>query len=60
MLLVCFVLDHMATVKSGEMLTKEEQQKEADVMTLTTTEVMQSIKLICFDANGNPQSAAAM
>jgi hypothetical protein len=60
MLLLRFVPVDLSTIKTGEMLSKEERQKEADVMTLKTTEVMQSLKLIFWDENGTPQPAASM
>ena len=53
MLLVHFVRVDMETIKTGDMPTKEERQKEADTTTLTTTEVMYSVKL-SFDKSGNP------
>jgi hypothetical protein len=60
MLLVRFVPVDMSTIKTGETMTKEERQKEADAMTLTTTEVMQSVKLVFFDESGKPHPAASM
>ena len=41
-------------------MSKEEQQKEANEMTLTTTKVMQSVKLVFFDKTGKPHPAASM
>jgi hypothetical protein len=60
MLLVCFVPVNKYAIKTGEIFSKEECQKEVDVMTLQTTKVMQSVKLIHFDKNGTPQPAASM
>ena len=60
MLLVRFVPVDMATIKTGETLMKVEQQREADALTLTTTEVMQSVKLVHFDSDGKPQPTASM
>lgn len=59
-LLVQFVPVDMSTIKTGHTLTKEERQKEADELTLSTTVVMQSVKLLHFDEQGNLQPAAAM
>ena len=49
MLLVHFVPVNMETIKTGKTLTKEEQQREPDALTLTTTEVTQLVKLVHFN-----------
>jgi hypothetical protein len=50
----------MTSIKKGKTLTKDECRKEADEMTLSTTEVMQSVKLIHYDKDGKLQPAASV
>ena len=59
-LLVHFIPVDTSTIKTGNTLTKEEHQKEADELTLSTMVVMQSVKLLHYDEEGNSQPAAAM
>ena len=60
MKLVRFVPVDMTTIVTGDTMSKEERQREADEMTLITTEVMQSVKLVFFDETGKPHPAASM